>query len=284
MTALGALANQMHRRLWVRLEATRGRMVASDNLAALGRMTAGIAHEIKTPVAAILATTHTFRLLTDELRHSIGNPSVTEDDLRAIALDLDEGMNVVDTSAQKVADFVHAIREHTRSLNDVRCEAFDVRERLHEVELLLGHRIKRSHMAVEISADPGLKLRGDPGKFDQIVSNLLVNALDAADESGKGTTIRVAARSVPTGVSVSVEDDGPGVPENIRERIFEPLYTTRLGSGGSGLGLSISRDIAVAVFGGTLTLVPRPRGAAFVLLCPHEGMPRVQRTEWAPAC
>jgi signal transduction histidine kinase len=103
----------------------------------------------------------------------------------------------------------------------------------------------------------------DPDQFRQVLINLVQNAMQAQDGDG---SVRVVARSVGDMVEVVVEDEGPGIPESLRERVFEPFYTTR--QQGSGLGLSIARELTERN-GGSLDIVSRdPRGTAIVMRWP----------------
>jgi signal transduction histidine kinase len=102
-------------------------------------------------------------------------------------------------------------------------------------------------------------------QIGQILFNLLINAIQALE--GRTGTVRVGASASDTQVRIHVEDDGIGVPENVRARIFEPLFTTK--ARGIGLGLAVSRSLAEAN-GGTLTLEPSEQGARFTLTLPRQ--------------
>lgn len=156
---------------------------------------------------------------------------------------------------------------------------FDVRQCIDGALLLLAHRIKHSRVRVEIEVPRPVLAHGDPSKFDQIVTNLVQNALSACDESGRGTRVVIRASGTGGDVDLEVEDDGPGVPEALRKRIFEPLFTTR--AAGTGLGLAIAKDLAEGAFSGQLSLVPTTVGARFVVRC-GPGV-TAARPAWAPA-
>ncbi len=279
-----AIANQLQRRVWARLERTRVQLVAAERMYGLGRLTAGIAHELKTPIAAVLNGVEGTRRLADELDRSVGHAGVTVDDLREISREMSESLTLVGQAAERAASFVAAIREQTRSLNEVVRAEVTVTARLGAVALLLSHRLKLSSIHLDTErVDRELTLECDPGKLDQILTNLISNALDACEESGEGTFIRVTTELRDDQVVIAVEDDGPGVPTEIRERIFDPLFTTRGGAGGSGLGLAIARDLAEGAFGGRLALVPLGQGSRFELTCPRRGSKPQARPAWQPA-
>jgi signal transduction histidine kinase len=281
---VAAAANQSHRRLWARLEQTRAELAAAERMYGLGRLTAGIAHELKTPVASTLNSLESARTLASELGESIGHPQVTGEDLRQIVGEIGESLALARQGTERTAAFVHAIREQTRALNEVVCVPVVVASCVDDVAVLLSHRLKQSAVALDTGGvDRALALDCDPGKLAQILTNLIANALDACEESGTGSCIRVAAAPRDQGVAITVEDDGPGVPQELRERVFDPLFTTRTGTGGSGLGLAIARDLAEGAFGGRLTLTALPRGTRFELWCPERGPRPRSQPSWRPA-
>ena len=150
--------------------------------------------------------------------------------------------------------------------------------------ILLEHVRRRTGITIEASGVPAsIGAVGDRDKLAQIVSNLVRNALDACHDL-PGTRIALSATESHDTITLVVEDDGVGIPEAHRARIFDPLFTTKGAEEGTGLGLAISRDIAEGAFGGTLKLVPSARGARFELCIPHEAS-RVSTTSgaWAPA-
>lgn len=105
---------------------------------------------------------------------------------------------------------------------------------------------------------------GDPGKLDQILVNLIENAIDAIADGGSGSVVSVRIAGAPGRVLVDVVDDGPGIPEALRERVFEPMFTTRGDRGGTGLGLPIAREIAGLAFDGDIRIEENSRQGAWL--------------------
>lgn len=266
---LSALASQVQRRVWYQLEAakTRADLLSFDKMASLGRLTAGIAHELKTPVAAALNGAESARHLVAELRDSIGHPQVDDADLRTIAAELDDSLGGIRGDVERCARYVHAIRDQTRSMNEVDRVAVNVLDRVDAVRALLSHRLKTSRIRLEVDVAEDVVVTGDPGKLDQVLTNLVTNALDACEPHSTASCVTISASRRSGGVVVHVRDDGPGVPVELQQRIFEMLFTTR-GREGTGLGLAICREIAEGAFGGRLALVPSRVGASFELFCP----------------
>jgi len=117
---------------------------------------------------------------------------------------------------------------------------------------------------VTVDADPGARAAADPNQLRQVLYNLLFNALDT-QPGGGAVRVSVAAPRPDSGLTLTVEDDGPGLPAGLGDTIFEPFVSTK--ETGVGLGLSVCRRIAES-HGGTLTAVARSKGAAFTLALP----------------
>jgi signal transduction histidine kinase len=269
-TVLAMGITQVQRHIWNELDSKRHQLIAADRLSTLGQHMAGIAHELKTPIAATLNELQSLSSLSEEMRESIGHPDVQDEDLHEICDEIDQHVKGLRSNANRTARFVRAIREHTRDLHKTDDVLFSAWDRLEAVSALLEHRLKKSPVSLDMSGvDRYAQIKGDGGRFDQIFINLISNAFEACEESGAGTLVEVYTETTPTGLKLIVHDDGPGVPLHLHEKIFEPLFTTRAGSTGTGLGLAVCRDIVQGVFGGTLELVKANQGARFEVFFPH---------------
>lgn len=262
-------ATQVLRRSWREQERARRQLQAADRLSTLGQHTAGIAHELKTPLAHALNEHSALGDLLDELGQSVHHPEVNPEDLLEIQREMLAHHQRLRDSLQRTAGFVQAIHAHTQQIHDQRQARFQLSQALQSARALLQHRLVTARVAL-ITADvpDDLWLEGDPGKLEQVLLNLISNGIDAIQESAQGATITVRARAAARRVLVEVEDDGPGVPAHLREKIFEPLFTTRARRQGTGLGLAICRDLVQGVFDGTLSLRDSASGACFALDLP----------------
>lgn len=162
---------------------------------------------------------------------------------------------------------------------------FSVAQRCEDVRVLLAHRLKKSNITLNTHIDSRAQLEGNPRRFDQILTNLLTNAIEACEQQQAPARVEVRAVVKDDGVELVVQDNGPGVPAELRGEIFEPLFTTREASQGTGLGLSLARDIVQGDFGGHLELVDSERGACFVARFPRQQTARVspEPQAWVPA-
>ena len=235
----GALARQFNS-MTVALKENQERLVQSEKLAGIGRLAAGVAHEINNPLAVILGYS---RLLGK------GASGPLADDVR-----------VIEEEAIRARDIVEGLLDLSRPLSQAR-EALNLREICEEVVGRL--RDAGGLGGVEVVVEGEATGQGHPLKIRQVLTNLIRNAAEAAGAKGR-VTIRV--RDDIQGARVDVEDDGPGLAEHAASRLFEPFFTTK--DKGTGLGLAVSRAIARA-HGGDITLSPSPgQGAIFTLTLP----------------
>jgi len=218
----------------------QGQLLEGEKLAGIGRLAAGVAHEINNPLGVILGYAKLLRKRAD-------GP-------------LAEDLAVIEEETLRAKEIVEGLLDLSRPLPsgseevDLRALSDDVVSRLREARLLEG---------VAVSVDGAAAANGHPEKLRQILVNLVRNAAEAAGSGGR-VSVRVAAHE--GGVEVVVEDTGAGIPPAQRARLFEPFFTTK--PRGTGLGLAVSRAIARA-HGGDLAADATPGGGArFALRLP----------------
>lgn len=254
------------------LEKNQKQLVLSEKMASLGKLTAGIAHEMNTPLSAMRSSLAEIKDLAKEYADSIGDPQVTEDDHRAIASDLSKAVDIAMRAGDKASGFVRSIKSQTRDMGAKDKQVFDCVRVVDEAVLLLSHALRSAHCQVVVDKPDGsAPILGIPDRLAQVVTNLVTNAIDAMEPSGGGT-IRVAVSVAGTSgaTTISVADSGCGIsPENLG-RIFDPLFTTKPVGKGTGLGLTIIHDIVVGDFGGKIDVESRiGKGTTFCVRLPE---------------
>ena len=199
-----------------RMEDSYRQMLRTEKLTALGRLSAGLAHELRNPLTSI-------KVLFQTLRN---NPSPTKED-----------MEVVLSSVEQMDDLL------TRFLRFARSDDFEISEVyinsvIKQVLNLTRFQIKNGSIKVNMELSKLPPVRADRAMLRQALLNLVLNALDAMPDGG---TLTISSRAENGCFSVSVKDTGPGIPVNIQGRIFDPFFTTK--GDGTGLGLSIVYNI-----------------------------------------
>ena len=211
------------------------------------QLTSVLTHEIMNSVAPIssLASTASRRLQTND-----DNGSITADE----ALDAREAVDTIERRSESLINFVDAYKSFT-DIPSPEFEVLNAEELLTNVRSLLRAQIEEQDLDVSVSVDPpDLTLTGDADLLDQLLINLALNALQAIEEDLDTDQGRIEFRASVDRRSrpvVQVEDNGPGIPEDVQEKIFVPFFTTK--EDGSGIGLSLSRQI-MRLHGGSLTV------------------------------
>jgi PAS domain S-box-containing protein len=249
------------------LRENQERSLIAEKMASLGRLTAGIAHEMNTPIASLRASLMEIGRLTDEYQSSIGDAEVTAEDHREIADEMKASIRLANTAAERAASFVRGIKTQTRNIGQIEKQRFDAVPIIEESLLLLSHASRKANCALnfEHPIDP-VEIVGSPGGLAQVVTNLVTNAIDASDEEGE-ITLSIGPRA--NGVELRVTDKGMGIPPENLSKIFDPLFTTKPIGQGTGLGLTIVHDIVVGEFGGTIDIASAPsQGTSVTLFFP----------------
>ncbi|MEO6027454.1 MAG: ATP-binding protein [Candidatus Binatia bacterium] len=255
------------------LEQSQASLMRADRLSTLGRLAASVAHEVNTPLGAVLNALQVLGNLGHEYRDSIGDAEVTADDHRDIAHEIVDTAGAAAGWARKAAAFITRVKNHGREPHPASRRPFTVRSVVDETRALLGQRLRLEDCDLIYEEDPvDVTLVGDPGRLGQVLVNLMTNALDAYEEShATGTRIVIVARATTSGTEIVVRDWAGGMPPEVVERIFDELFTTKDAGRGTGLGLSISRNLVEDGFGGTLSVTTeRGVGSHFTLIIPTD--------------
>jgi signal transduction histidine kinase len=178
-------------------------------------------------------------------------------------------------SAERMSNLVKAVKTYAY-MDRGEVVKIDIHEGIDTTLVVLGHKLKHTQLAVERDYDrdlPMLSVRGS--ELNQVWTNLIDNAIDALCDSGGKGTITVRTRREGDHVAVEVADDGPGIPDDVRERIFDPFFTTKAAGSGTGLGLDTARRIVEERHRGTLTVESEPgKGTTFTVRLPVESTAR----------
>lgn len=278
----------------------------TEKMASLGQLVAGLAHEINNPVNFIYGNLKYVEDYTQDLLHLVQlyqshYPEPIEAiqavaracDLEFLLTDLPKLLESMKVGTERIRQIVLSLRNFSR-LDEAALKAVDIHEGLDSTLMLLQHRLKAmpQRPAIAVVKDYGLLLpvKCYPGPLNQVLMNLLANALDAVEEASvraeeQGLTVLPGQITLHTfldddqGVHIDITDNGLGIPVDVQTRIFDPFYTTKAIGKGTGLGLSISYQIITQKHGGTLTFVSKPgEGTTFRVRLPLHGYCPVELT------
>jgi C4-dicarboxylate-specific signal transduction histidine kinase len=262
-------------RAYRRLEEHSAGLLRAERLAALGRLTASLAHEINTPLSAVMNAIKLLGDLGREYESAIDDPEVLPADHREIAREMQVTTKSAAEWAQKAAAYIRNFKAHTRDAGSQITQPFTLREVVDDARGLVAHRVRAAGCRLEFSEEPsGLTLIGDRAQLGQVLVNLITNAADAYEEhdATNGRIAVHAARSANGGVRLRVTDWAGGIPTAILPRIFEELYTTKPPGRGTGLGLWIARSLVEQGFGGTLDVLTSRGSSCFLADLPPQAV------------
>lgn len=234
------------------LEAATHQLVQSEKLAALGEISAGIAHEINNPLAVIQ-----------------GNLDVLREILGPAALPAETELRLIDEQIHRISQIVTRLLDFARTDEPGDVDpATDPVQAVAECEPLVRHMLARGAVTMRHDLRSTQMVRIGRVALQQVLVNLIANAIHAMPEGGE---IRIASRDEPCdgapGVSLELSDTGTGIPPAILGQIFEPFITSRGRKGGTGLGLSICRRL-IERQGGSITVDSDPTGSRFRIWLP----------------
>lgn len=236
------------RRTEARLRATQNELVQAGKLAALGQMSAAIAHEVNQPLAALRTFMASTRIFAQR------------GDAKKIITNLD----LIDGLAERMASITNHLKTFARKSEPGRPEPVSVARAVEGALFLIESQIKAAGVRIERDIQPDVWVSGYAVQLEQVLVNLIRNALDAVGDV-KRPVIEIAVRASDETVRISIADNGPGVPPEVIDRIFDPFVTTKPVGKGLGLGLSITYGI-VQDFRGRIHASNRPQGGAEIVI------------------
>jgi PAS domain S-box-containing protein len=235
--------------------AIQARLIEADRLAALGVLAAGIAHEINNPLAYLL-------LNLEYLSRELPNLARDASQLDVLMLRVRDACH----GAERVASIVRDLRTFSRADDGLRGPV-DVRVALEAALNIAGNEIKQKATLVR-DYEPIPPVEANPNRIEQVLLNLLLNAVQSLSPQAQGQEIKASLRASAGRVAIIIEDTGTGIPDENLSRIFDPFFTTKPVGVGTGLGLPICRSI-VRGLGGEITVQSTPgKGSRFTVSLP----------------
>lgn len=252
------------------LQRAQQELVQQETLAGLGALVAGVSHELNTPLGNALVAADTVRAQLLELAAELGSERPRRSLLQRQLDTASQGIALACGNLQRSAELVAGFKRVAVDRAGLHRRRFDLRETTAEVLALLQLSFKRLPYALQVEIPEGVLLDGYPGAYGQVMTNLVQNALLHAFEGRASGTIRIQLLAQDGDrLRLQVSDDGVGIPPEHLPKLFKPFFTTKLGQGGSGLGLHIAYTLVGGALGGRIEVASTlGQGTCFTLTLP----------------
>ncbi len=256
------------------LKAAQAQLIQSEKMASLGELTAGIAHEIQNPLNFVNNFSEVSKELLDEMKDAMDKGETEE--AKEIMQDVIANLEKINHHGQRAGDIVKGMLQHSRASTGQK-ELTNINELCDEYLRLAYHGLrakdKTFNAKFETDFDPSLpKINVVPQEMGRVILNLINNAFYAVserkklNEPGYEPIVIVSTRKERDKVEIKVKDNGTGISEKIKEKIFQPFFTTKPTGSGTGLGLSLSYDIVTKGHGGELKVETKEgEGTTFII-------------------
>ena len=245
-------------------------LVQTEKLASLGSTVAGVAHEINTPLGVSVTAASTLEAMLGEVRAAKGRNALTDAALADFFETAGEAVQMTVRNLRRAAELVNNFKEIAVDQTSDARRVFKVREYIDEVLSSLKPKFRNTRHELTLACPDDLQADTYPGALAQILTNFITNSLLHGFADGRAGHITIAVERLdPKMVLFTYGDDGTGIPASNLSRVFDPFFTTRRGSGGSGLGLHIVHNLVTQRLGGTIKVTSEPGlGARFEIRMP----------------
>lgn len=241
------------------LQRTQHDLIASEKMASLGSLVAGIAHELNTPIGnSLLAST----ALTDrvqEFKQTLAEGAIRRSTLNHHLDEVQLACGLISNSLQKAADLIASFKQIAVDQTNDQRRHFRLQSVALDTAATYMPRLRRNAIVMEVDVPPDLELDSYPGSMYQVLNNLINNALMHAFEGRDCGRLWLSAQAMKDGqLDIVFRDNGMGMTEDVKRHIFDPFFTTKMGNGGTGLGMNIVYNIVTGVMGGRITVDSAP--------------------------
>lgn len=261
---INALANANQQ-----LKDTQGQLAESEKMAALGGLVAGVAHEINTPLGVSVTAASHLSERVNEFSNEYVQGKLKRSSLDRLLRDAKESSLILLRNLSRASELIRNFKQVAVDQSSEKKRKFELKSYLDELINSLKPKLKQDSHQIVIEANNSIGLHSYPGVIAQIMSNLILNSVKHGFKGKDHCLITIGLDVVDAQVIIDYQDNGKGLTDEQREKVFEPFYTTARSSGGSGLGMSISYNLVIGKLGGTINCIDSPNGAHFKITFPE---------------
>jgi len=245
-------------------------LMEQEKADALGRLVAGVAHEVNTPIGVAVTAASSLSDVAKRLTQLLAAEKVSRIELQQLAARLSAGVPLVERNLERAAALIGDFKKVAVDQASEAVSDFKLAEYVQSVLSVLSPVLRKASVSVSLAIDPEFELRMASGLLTQVLSNLVMNCINHAFEGRRGGSINIQARLEGRQIVMDIADDGVGASAEVRARMFEPFFTTKRGKGGSGLGMYIVQNLMQRL-NGSIELPPCEQGLCVRLRLPVDG-------------
>src|ERR1700694_2264515 len=260
------------------LRETQNSLIEAEKLAALGRLVAGVAHEVNNPVGISLTVASSLERKTELFATEVARGNLRRSALNEFLETSRDAFSQLVANLNRAAELIPSFKQVAADRNYSDQRTFDLGDLTEQVVMSLRPGLRKHNLTLNVDCQPNLTMNSYPGPYGQVLTNLFLNAVAHAFPDGKPGAVDIQVReSGKDNVEVIFSDNGCGMSLDVRRRAFDPFFTTRRDQGGTGLGLHIVYSIVTNRGGGRLDLDSEPGGGTRIQII----LPRVAPLEQA---
>jgi PAS domain S-box-containing protein len=240
------------------LRETQNSLIEAEKLAALGRLVAGVAHEVNNPVGISLTVASSLERKIAVFAEEVARGNLRRSSLNEfVATNRDAASQLV-ANLNRAAELIQSFKQVAADRNYSDKRTFDLGELTEQVVMSLRPGLRKHNVTLTVDCEPNLTMNSYPGPYGQVLTNLFLNSLAHAFPEGNGGKVDINVRGIGLhNVEILFSDNGCGMSSDVRRKAFDPFFTTRRDQGGTGLGLHIVYSIVTNRLGGRLDLHSR---------------------------
>jgi PAS domain S-box-containing protein len=260
------------------LRETQNSLIEAEKLAALGRLVAGVAHEVNNPIGISLTVASSLERKTALFTTEVGRGDLRRSRLNEFLETSRDASSQLVANLSRAAELITSFKQVAADRNYSDQRSFDLGDLTEQVVMSLRPGLRKHNLTLTVDCQPNLTMNSYPGPYGQVLTNLFLNAVAHAFPDGRPGAVDIRVReSGKDNVEIIFADNGCGMSLDVRRRAFDPFFTTRRDQGGTGLGLHIVYNIVTNRLGGRLDLDSEPGGGTRIQIV----LPRVAPLEQA---
>ncbi len=263
-------ANQELIQTLEKLHQFQRQIVQNEKMASLGDMVAGVAHEVNTPIGLGVTASTMMLDRIDTIQEQFENKTLKASTMAKFLSESQENLNIIYRNLNRAAELISSFKQVAVDQTSENSRAVCIAQLINEILLSLRPRLKKVQHQIDVDVDPTLTVDTKAGPINQIIINLIMNSIIHGFEGVECGQIEISAQMMSSNkLKLIYRDNGRGIPDDIRKRIFDPFVTTKRGQGGSGLGMHLVYNLVTQALNGTISLSSEEgHGVEFVIVFP----------------